>query len=419
MKKKGKGRNGDTCLEIRTGLTPETLAQAFLDNLFYTQGRTADLATRNDLYMALAYTVRDRMLARWLSGIHQYRKAGGKDDLRAVCYLSAEFLPGPHLGNNLINLGIYQEARQAMEMLGLKLEDLIEQEEEPGLGNGGLGRLASCFMDSLATLKVPALGYGIRYDFGIFDQVMRDGWQVEITDKWLKLGNPWEIQRPELSREVQLGGRTEQYCDEQGQYRVRWLPAMVVKGIPFDTPIPGYRGSTCNNLRLWKAEAVESFDFQDFNLGNYYAAVEEKMKSETITKVLYPNDEPERGKKLRLVQEYFLVSCSLQDMMRISGIYGEPVENIDRHFAAQLNDTHPSIAVAELMRILVDEQGVEWEKGLGHNAKYLRLHQSHPSSGSTGEMASGDVRTDSPQASGNHLRDQPPFPQSGAASISR
>ncbi len=365
MKKKGKGRNGDTCLEIRTGLTPETLAQAFLDNLFYTQGRTADLATRNDLYMALAYTVRDRMLARWLSGIHQYRKAGGKDDLRAVCYLSAEFLPGPHLGNNLINLGIYQEARQAMEMLGLKLEDLIEQEEEPGLGNGGLGRLASCFMDSLATLKVPALGYGIRYDFGIFDQVMRDGWQVEITDKWLKLGNPWEIQRPELSREVQLGGRTEQYCDEQGQYRVRWLPAMVVKGIPFDTPIPGYRGSTCNNLRLWKAEAVESFDFQDFNLGNYYAAVEEKMKSETITKVLYPNDEPERGKKLRLVQEYFLVSCSLQDMMRISGIYGEPVENIDRHFAAQLNDTHPSIAVAELMRILVDEQGVEWEKAWG------------------------------------------------------
>jgi len=365
MKKKGKDSNGDKYLEIRTGLTPEALSQAFLDNLFYTQGRTQDLATRNDLYMALAYTVRDRMLARWLSGIHQYREHTRKDNLRAVCYLSAEFLPGPHLGNNLINLGIYEEARQAMEILGIELEELIAQEEEPGLGNGGLGRLASCFMDSMATLQVPALGYGIRYDFGIFDQEIRDGWQVEITDKWLRLGNPWEIQRPELSLEVQLGGRTEQYRDEQGQYRVRWLPAMVVKGIPYDTPISGFRVNTCNNLRLWKAEAVESFDFHDFNLGNYYAAVEEKIKSETITKVLYPNDEPERGKKLRLVQEYFLVSCSLQDMIRISGIFGETVENIDRHFAVQLNDTHPSIAVAELMRILVDEHGVEWEMAWG------------------------------------------------------
>jgi starch phosphorylase len=361
MKKPGKGSAGHECRDIRTGLTPETLEQAFLDHLYYAQGRIPALATRNDLYMALAYTVRDRLLARWIAGIQQYRESLRKDDLKGVCYLSAEFLPGPHLGNNLINLGIYDEAHQAMERLGLKLEDLIEQETEPGLGNGGLGRLASCFMDSLATLGLPALGYGIRYEFGIFDQEIRDGWQVEITDKWLKLGNPWEIKRPELSREVKLGGHTEHYHDGQSRLRVRWLPAGVVKGIPYDTPIPGFKSNTCNTLRLWKAEAVESFDFQNFNVGNYYAAVEAKMKSETITKVLYPNDEPEIGKKLRLVQEYFFVSCSLQDMIRISGMYGEPVAYFDKHFAAQLNDTHPSIAVAELMRLLVDEHDLEWE----------------------------------------------------------
>jgi starch phosphorylase len=362
MKKPAKDTREHECPDIRTGLTPESIAQAFLDHLYYAQGRIPAIATWNDLYMALSYTVRDRMLARWLAGINRYREAMRKDELKAVCYLSAEFLPGPHLGNNLINLGIYDEARQAMEKLGFNLEDIIEQEEEPGLGNGGLGRLASCFMDSLATLGVPALGYGIRYEFGIFDQEIRDGWQVEITDKWLKLGNPWEIPRPELSLEVKLGGRTEHYHDGQGRLRVRWLPAGVVKGIPYDTPITGYKGGTCNTLRLWKAEAVESFDFQDFNVGNYYAAVEAKMKSETVTKVLYPNDEPEIGKKLRLVQEYFFVSCSLQDMIRICGMYKEPVEHFDRHLAAQLNDTHPSIAVAELMRLLVDEHDVEWEK---------------------------------------------------------
>ena len=380
MKKPGKGNTGHESRDIRTGLTPESIAQAFLDHLYYAQGRIPSLATRNDLYMALAYTVRDRLLARWFAGIQHYRESVRKDDLKAVCYLSAEFLPGPHLGNNLINLGIYDEARQAIEHLGYNLEDLIEQEEEPGLGNGGLGRLASCFMDSLATLGVPALGYGIRYEFGIFDQEIRDGWQVEITDKWLKLGNPWEIQRPELSREVKLGGYTEHYHDGQGRLRVRWLPAGVVKGIPYDTPIPGFKGNTCNTLRLWKAEAVESFDFQDFNVGNYYAAVEAKMKSETITKVLYPNDEPEIGKKLRLIQEYFFVSCSLQDMIRIGGIYGEPIEHFDKHFAAQLNDTHPSIAVAELMRLLVDEHDVEWEKAwkITHNTFAFTNHTLLP-----------------------------------------
>ncbi len=361
MKKQSKRSSRQATLDIRTGLSPESLSQAFLDNLYYAQGRIPAIATRNDLYMALAYTVRDRLLARWVAGMERYSKYEVENDIRAVCYFSAEYLPGPHLGNNLINLGIVGEVREAMERLGFNLDEIIGQEEEPGLGNGGLGRLASCFMDSLATIGVPAIGYGIRYEFGIFDQDFRDGWQVERTDKWLKLGNPWEMQRPELSREVKLGGCTEHYCDQDGRYRVRWLPASVVKGIPYDTPILGFLGDTCNTLRLWKAEAIESFDFEDFNVGNYYAAVEEKIKSETITKVLYPNDEPDIGKKLRLIQEYFFVSCSLQDMIRVSGLFGDGVEHFDKRFAAQLNDTHPAIAVAELMRLLVDEHDMEWE----------------------------------------------------------
>ena len=361
MKKKAKVSDGDKYHEIRTGLTPESISQAFLDNLYYAQGRIPAIATQNDLYMALAYTVRDRLLARWVAGLERYSKYEVKKDIRAVCYFSAEYLPGPHLGNNLINLGIVGEVREAMEQLGFNLDEIIGQEEEPGLGNGGLGRLASCFMDSLATIDVPAIGYGIRYEFGIFDQDFHDGWQVEFTDKWLKLGNPWEIQRPELSREVKLGGFTEHYCDQDGRYRVRWIPRGMVKGIPYDTPILGFRGYTCNTLRLWKAEAIESFDFADFNVGNYYAAVEEKIKSETITKVLYPNDEPVVGKKLRLIQEYFFVSCSLQDMIRVSALFGDGIEHLDKRFAAQLNDTHPAIAVAELMRLLVDEHDMEWE----------------------------------------------------------
>ena len=380
MKMTGKRSPGHEGGDARTGLTPEALAQGFLDHLYYALGRVPAVATRNDLFMALAYTVRDRLLARWYAGIRRYRESLRNDNLKAVCYLSAEFLPGPHLGNNLVNLGLYDEARQAMEGLGLNLEDLVEHEEEPGLGNGGLGRLASCFMDSLATLGIPALGYGIRYEFGIFDQEIRDGWQVEITDKWLKLGNPWEIPRPELSREVKLGGRTEQFHDERGRLRVRWHPAGVVKGVPYDTPIVGFRVDCCNTLRLWKAEAVESFDFHDFNVGNYYAAVEAKMKSETITKVLYPNDEPVIGKELRLVQEYFLVSCSLQDMIRICGLAGEPLEHFHKHLAAQLNDTHPSLAVAELMRLLMDEHDMEWEKAweITHNTFAFTNHTLLP-----------------------------------------
>ncbi len=365
MEKRRKSPSGKACHDIRTGLSPQSISQAFLDNLYYAQGRIPEFATLNDLYMALAYTVRDRLLARWVAGMERYRRYEIENDIKAVCYFSAEYLPGPHLLNNLINLGIVSEVRQAMEQLGFNLDEILAQEEEPGLGNGGLGRLASCFMDSLATNGVLAIGYGIRYEFGIFDQDIRDGWQVEITDKWLKLGNPWEMQRPELSREVNLGGHTEHCHDRDGRYRVRWIPGAVVKGVPYDTPILGYHGDTCNTLRLWKAEAVESFDFEDFNKGSYYAAVDEKIKWETITKVLYPNDEPEAGKKLRLIQEFFFVSCALQDMVRIIGLFGDSVEHFHERFAAQLNDTHPAIAVAELMRLLVDEHDMDWERAWG------------------------------------------------------
>jgi glycogen phosphorylase len=340
----------------RTGVSNEVLKRAFLNNLFYTQGKPAALATENDYYLALAHTVRDRLLHRWNSTAEAYTREGS----RTVCYLSAEFLMGPHLGNNLINLGLYDQVQTAMADLGIELQNLIDQEEEPGLGNGGLGRLAACYLDSLATLEIPSIGYGIRYEFGIFDQVIRDGWQVEMTDKWLRYGNPWELVRPEWAVRVKFGGHTESFIDEHGHYRARWFPEREVIGIPYDTPILGYRVNTANTLRLWKAEAVESFDFDAFNQGNYYGAVEQKVTSENLTKVLYPNDDKVSGKQLRLEQQFFFVSCALQDMLRIMDGQGIPLDQFAAKFAIQLNDTHPSIAVAELMRLLMDERGMEW-----------------------------------------------------------
>lgn len=342
----------------RTGLDIETLKRAFLDNLFYLQGKFPAIASQQDYYMALAYTVRDRLFQRWLNTAETY----GDNASRTICYLSAEFLMGPHLGNNLINLNIFDTVKQAMEELGLNLSELLEQEEEPGLGNGGLGRLAACYLDSMATLELPSIGYGIRYEFGIFDQDIRDGWQVEITDKWLRNGNPWEVARPEWEVEVRFGGSTDSFIDEHGNNRIRWNAAKVVRGVPYDTPILGYRVNSCNTLRLWSAQATESFDFDAFNAGDYSGAVFKKMESETISKVLYPNDNMTQGKILRLEQQFFFVSCSLQDMIRIMDQQHVPLDRFHEKFTIQLNDTHPSIAVAELMRLLLDEHGMEWEK---------------------------------------------------------
>ncbi|MBS0417447.1 MAG: glycogen/starch/alpha-glucan phosphorylase [Proteobacteria bacterium] len=340
----------------RVAMSKEAFKRDFLDNLFCVQGKIPTLATRHDYYMALAYTIRDRLLHRWMSTAETYTRHGS----RTVVYLSAEFLMGPHLGNNLLNLGITEEVRQAMRELGLDLDELIVCEDEPGLGNGGLGRLAACFLDSLASLEIPSLGYGIRYEFGIFQQEIADGWQIEKTDKWLRFGNAWELPRAEWAVQVKLGGRTEEYTDHEGKLRIRWLPARVVLGVPYDTPIAGYRVNTANTLRLWRAEAPESFDFSTFNRGDYYGAVNSKVTSENISKVLYPNDEAIQGKELRLEQQYFFVCCSLQDMFRILKVQHIPITRFHEKFAIQMNDTHPAIAVAELMRLLVDEHDMPW-----------------------------------------------------------
>jgi glycogen phosphorylase len=344
--------------QSHSALSVQAIKADLLDHVFYSQGRLPETATGNDWYMALAQTVRDRLLARWIKTVRTLMRS----DVRVVAYLSAEFLIGPQLGNNLINLGIYDQVRQATEEVGLDLQSLMDQEEEPGLGTGGLGRLAACYLESLATLEIPAIGYGIRYEFGIFDQEIRDGWQIEVTDKWLYPGNPWEIPRPEISFDINLGGYTETRYDEQGHSRVHWIPHRVVKGVAYDTPVVGYKVGTTDLLRLWKAEAAESFDFEAFNVGDYYRAVEEKVASETMTKVLYPNDTVNQGKELRLAQQFFFVSCSLQDMLRMNDLAGNQPEEFHKFFALQLNDTHPAIAVAELMRLLVDVRSMDWDQ---------------------------------------------------------
>jgi starch phosphorylase len=342
----------------RTGIKVETLKQAILENLRYVMGKDPEFATDMDYFMAVAYTVRDRILARWLDT----RRSYSEHNVRLVCYLSAEFLMGPHLANNLLNLGVEEPIRQATKELGLDLGRIIAEESEPGLGNGGLGRLAACYLDSLATLGVPAIGHGIRYEFGMFHQEIHDGWQVELTDYWLRYGNPWEIRRPHAAVDVLFGGHTEYSHDARGNLKISWIPAAVVKGIPYDTPILGYGSGRANDLRLWKSESGESFYFDKFNSGDYQGAVASKNFAENITKVLYPNDDEIQGKELRLQQQYFFVSCALQDMIRIHLRGGHALEKFHEKWAIQLNDTHPSIGVAELMRLLMDQHELGWDQ---------------------------------------------------------
>jgi starch phosphorylase len=344
---------------IRTGLDAEDLREAIADHLRYSIGRPAAALTPEHYYRALALAVRDRMQDNRVASTQTSLDLGKK----VTCYLSAEFLMGPQLGNNLLNLQIEEAARAALEALGQDLDEVLACEVEPGLGNGGLGRLAACYLDSLATLERPAIGYGIRYEFGIFKQEFSDGWQVEKTDNWLANGNPWEIAKPDVNYLVNWGGHTEQYVDDGGAVRVRWLPKQVIKGVAYDTPIQGYGVHTCNTLTLWSARAVDSFALDAFNTGDYYRAVEEEVTSETVTKVLYPNDEPEAGKRLRLLQQYFFVSCSLQHIVHImDDLADASLHDLPERFALQLNDTHPSIGVAELMRILVDDRRVDWNE---------------------------------------------------------
>ena len=323
------------------------------ERLFYTLGKRPDKASIHDIYMALSYAVRDQMMSYWLSMDIPSNKE--------VAYLSAEFLIGPQLNNNLISLGIRKEAEEALDEYGYTLDQILETAEEPGLGNGGLGRLAACYMESLATLKVPATGYGIRYKYGIFKQLIKDNQQVEITDNWLHGEWPWELCQPDESVFVGFGGKVENYVSDRGNYRVRWVPDEQVVAVPYDVLQLGYRVDSCNRLRLWRADATETFDFYAFNIGDYLGSVEQSVSSETISKVLYPNDGTDAGKILRLKQQFFFVSASLQDMMNSLDRRGYEIEDFPHHWQVQLNDTHPSVAVAELMRLLVDDRHVEWD----------------------------------------------------------
>ncbi len=309
-------------------------------------------------YKALALTVRDRLMERWKKTRYSYVESRCKQGY----YLSLEFLMGRTLGNALLNLGITDTATQAMHELGINLEDLAEAEIDAGLGNGGLGRLAACFLDSCATLQLPIMGYGIRYEYGMFRQRIVDGRQIEEPDHWLRDGNPWEQERPEFTQRVRFGGHCEKYLADSGDERVRWINSRDVLAVPYDIPIPGYRNGTVNTLRLWKAAATDAFDLGEFNAGGYAESVATKNEAENITMVLYPNDASENGKVLRLRQQYFLASASLQDVVdRWAMVRKGDFSEFAVNNCFQLNDTHPSCAVPELMRILMDDRGMEWD----------------------------------------------------------
>lgn len=344
----------------RTGRTVDSFAQSLLDNLYYTQGTTPQSASARDAYMTLSLTVRDHLMDRWRKTTQAHFEANPK----FVYYLSAEYLLGRQLTQNLYYSDTWELAREAGARFGLNLEDFLKLDVEPGLGNGGLGRLAACFLDSLATMDIPCVGYGIRYEYGIFRQSFQDGWQVESPDEWLYYGNPWEFAQPDDMVKVGFGGRTEFYSaeDEPATYRVRWLPAETLMGEPYHMLAPGYGTGTVNIIRLWRARASQEFDFQLFDMGDYERAVEKKIFSENITKVLYPNDTTLQGKELRLRQQYFFVACSLRDIIRRYSFKNKGWENFPDKVAIQLNDTHPVVAIPELMRILVDEQQLEWEE---------------------------------------------------------
>jgi starch phosphorylase len=341
----------------RTGMHPVTLERAVLDHLRFTRMKDLSSATHLDVYHAVAHAVRDRLVERWI----QTQRAYNEGNVKRVYYLSAEFLVGRALANNLISLGLYEQARTSLRSYGIELADLLEEETDPGLGNGGLGRLAACFLDSMATLQLPGYGYGIRYEFGIFEQQIRDGWQIERGDNWLRHENPWEVARHEYTVPVPFGGRVEERLGSDGSYEAHWVDSEQVLGVPYDTPIAGFGNNTVNNLRLWSARATKQFNFAVFNDGDYRRAVEDKAVSESISKVLYPNDESEVGKELRLRQQYFFTCCSIHDIVRRYKKQEASFDAFADRVAMQLNDTHPAIAVAELMRVLVDVEKLSWE----------------------------------------------------------
>ena len=345
-------------MNSRTGRTVAAFKQALVDNLYFTLGTAVQSASHSDVYMTLSHTVRDHLVERWRKTTEAHFKANPK----FAYYFSMEYLMGKQLPQNMLYTDTTDLARQALAEYDLKLEDYIDLDVEPGLGNGGLGRLAACFLDSLATIDIPAVGYGIRYEFGIFKQSFKDGWQVESPDEWLYQGNPWEFAQPDDMVEVQFGGHTERYADSNGKQRVRWIPGEKILGEPYITLVPGYRTNQVNILRLWRARASEEFNFQLFDIGDYARAVEQQTRSENISKVLYPNDSTPQGKELRLKQQYFFVTCSLRDIIRRFQLKNSDWHLFPEKVVIQLNDTHPIIAIPELMRILIDEHHLAWDK---------------------------------------------------------
>ncbi|MCD4829662.1 MAG: glycogen/starch/alpha-glucan phosphorylase [Candidatus Cloacimonetes bacterium] len=336
----------------------KSLQHSFADMLRFTLGKDRFTVTELDSYQATSMAIRDRLLQRWLSTQQHCHF----QDVKRVYYLSMEYLMGRALGNALINLGIYDNSTQALFEMGLELEEIRELEWDAGLGNGGLGRLAACFLDSMATQKIPCFGYGIRYDYGIFHQHIVDGWQAETPDNWLRYGNPWEIERPEYIFTVRFYGHVNRHVDETGRLRNNWEGTQNVMAMAYDTPIPGYNNDFVNTLRLWSAKSTREFNFQVFNQGDYMSSVQERTKSETISKVLYPNDNTMQGKELRLKQEYFFVSATLQDILRRYTDNHDTFDALPDKAAIQLNDTHPALAIVELMYLLMDMEGLPWDK---------------------------------------------------------
>ena len=342
----------------RRSLDVDGLKRSFLEWLVYSVGKDARAATRRDWFHTVALAVRDRLVDRWMDTTRTYYQ----QDAKRVYYMSLEFLIGRLLTNSLSNLGIMDPCRQALDRIGLTLDEVVEAEPDAALGNGGLGRLAACFLDSMASLGLPGYGYGIRYEFGLFEQRFENGWQVEYPEQWLQFGNPWEFARPEVLYPVQFYGRVEEFRDSVGEKAYRWVDAERVLAMAYDTPVVGFGGKTINTLRLWSARATRDFNFGHFNDGAYMKAVEQKVMTENLSRVLYPNDATEIGRELRLKQEYFFTSASLQDILRRFLQHHSDFSLLPEKAAIQLNDTHPSIGIAEMMRLLIDQHAVQWDK---------------------------------------------------------
>jgi len=339
------------------GMKKKDIELSFCHNRQYTLSKDQYTATANDNFLALAIAIRDRIVERWINTQQRYHK----QNLKRVYYLSLEFLIGRLMGNYIYNLGLEKEVEDLFKDMGFDLEEIRDHELDAGLGNGGLGRLAACFLDSMATLGIPAHGYGILYDYGIFHQKIRNGFQVELPDEWMSLGSPWQFAREEYKVRIRFGGRVNSYQDKNGKFCVQWVDTEDVFAVPYDIPIPGYKNDVVNTLRLWSARSTEEFDLDYFNTGDYEQAVQQKVVSENISKVLYPNDDVSQGRELRLKQEYFFTAASISDIIRRYKSENSDLSKLYEKVSIQLNDTHPTLAIVELMRVLLDDFDMVWK----------------------------------------------------------